>query len=127
MDARIVYDHRSRANGTLLRAVDRRCAMAEEGEKERPLRELLLALLDALKDALLALRPQTLFVTDTEMIRRMGVPEKIARAAIKALDENPHSGFPQKSELWGNRRYWPAVEAWFREQQDLDTRKPRLR
>ena len=101
--------------------------MTEEGEKERPLRELLFALLDALKDALLALRPQTLFVTDTEMIRRIGVPEKIARAAIKALDENPLSGFPQKSELWGNRRYWPAVEAWFREQQDLDTKKPRLR
>jgi hypothetical protein len=109
------------------RSVDQWCAMTEEGEKERPLRELLFALLDALKDALLALRPQTLFVTDTDMIRRIGVPEKIARAAIRALDENPLSGFPQKSELWGNRRYWPAVEAWFREQQDLDTKKPRLR
>jgi hypothetical protein len=105
--------------------------MTEEGEGAREpktsLRELLAALLDALKDALLALRPQTLFVTDTEMIRRIGIPEKIARAAIRVLDENPHSGFPRKSELWGNRRYWPAVEVWFREQQELDTRKPRLR
>jgi len=81
------------------------------------------------KDALLALHPQTLFVTDAEMIRRIGVPAKIARAAIRALDENPHSRFPKKSALWGNRRYWPAVEVWFQEQHDLETgpdpRKPR--
>jgi hypothetical protein len=110
--------------------------MTEEGEGTRgrktPLPELLAGLLDALKDALLALRPRTLFVTDVEMIRRIGVPEKIARAAIRALDENPHSGFPKKSELWGNRRYWPAVELWFQEQQDIDmnrsdTRRLRLR
>jgi hypothetical protein len=102
--------------------------MTEEGDgaKERrtPLLELLAGLLDALKDALLALRPQTLFVTDIEMIRRIGVPEKIARAAIRVLDENPHSGFPKKSELWGNRRYWPAVEVWFQQQQDLDMSRP---
>jgi hypothetical protein len=103
-----------------------------EGVKEpRKLRDLLAAVLDALKDALLALRPQTLFVTDAEMIRRMGVPDKIARAAIKVLDENPYSGFPKKSEVWGNRRYWPAVELWFAKQQDLEAApepgKPRLR
>ena len=95
--------------------------MTEEGdgarEPKRPLLELLAGLLDALKDALVALRPQTLFVTDIEMMRRIGVPEKVARAAIRVLDENPHSGFPKKSELWGNRRYWPAVEVWFQEQQ----------
>jgi hypothetical protein len=97
--------------------------MTEQGgaEKRGTLRELLAALLDALKDALLALRPETLFVTDAEMIRRIGVPERIARAAIRALDENPHSRFPKKSALWGNRRYWPAVEAWFQEQHDLQT------
>jgi hypothetical protein len=102
----------------------------DEGAKEQEKRtELLAALLDALKDALLALRPRTLFVADAEMIRRMGIPEKLARAAIRALDENPHSGFPKKSALWGNRRYWPAVEVWFKEQYDLETgrepRKPR--
>ena len=89
-------------------------AMAEQGEGVRrprkSLQDLLAGLLDALKDALTALRPQTLFVTDAEMIRRIGVPDKIARAAINALDENPYSGFPKKSEVWGNRRYWPAVE-----------------
>jgi hypothetical protein len=101
----------------------------EDGKERKTLRELLAALLDALKDALLALHPQTLFVSDAEMIRRIGVPAKIARAAIRALDENPHSRFPKKSALWGNRRYWPAVEVWFQEQHDLETgpdpRKPR--
>jgi hypothetical protein len=99
-------------------------AVAEpvEGVKtrKRSLPEVLAALLDALRDALLVLRPSTLFVTDAEMIRRIGVPEKIARAAINALDENPYSGFPQKSEVWGNRRYWPAVEIWFQQHQGLD-------
>jgi hypothetical protein len=93
----------------------------DRAEKRKTLKELLAALLDALKNALLALRPETLFVSDVEMIRRIGVPERIARAAIRALDENPHSRFPKKSALWGNRRYWPAVKAWFKEQNDLET------
>lgn len=58
-------------------------------------------------------RPETLWVTDAELIRRMGVPEKIAREAIKALDADPRrTGFPQKQKLWGDRRYWPAVKAY---------------
>lgn len=56
----------------------------------------------------------TLYVTDAELIRRMGVPEKIARVAIEALDKNPGvSGFPQKQALFGNRRYYPACKAYF--------------
>lgn len=51
-----------------------------------------------------------LFVTDAELIRRMGVPEKEARAAIAEL-ESRHA-FPRKQKLWGNRRYWPAVRAY---------------
>jgi hypothetical protein len=56
-----------------------------------------------------------LFVTDAELIRRLGVPEKIARGALRALDNmgGRHSGFPQKNKLWGNRRYWPAVRQYF--------------
>lgn len=54
----------------------------------------------------------TLFITDAEVIRRMGVPEKIARDAIRMLDANPVSGFPKKQKLWGGRRYWPAVKAY---------------
>ena len=53
-----------------------------------------------------------LFVTDAELVRRLGVPAPIARAAIRGLDDNPRSGFPPKSDLWGNRRYWPAVLDW---------------
>ena len=55
----------------------------------------------------------TLFVDDAELIRRLGVPEKIARPAIYVLENKRDSGFPQKQVLWGNRRYWPAVRAWF--------------
>ena len=65
-------------------------------------------------------RPETierekdkLWVTDAELIRRMGVPEKIARMRIRALDDNPKSGFPKKDQFFGDRRYWPAVQAWF--------------
>jgi hypothetical protein len=55
----------------------------------------------------------TLFVTDAELIRRLGVPEKIAHAAIHVLDRTRDSGFPQKQATWGKRRYWPAVKQWF--------------
>jgi hypothetical protein len=53
-----------------------------------------------------------LYVTDAELIRRMGVPERTARMAIRGLDQNPRSGFPKQQKLWGNRRYWPAVQAY---------------
>lgn len=56
---------------------------------------------------------ETLFVTDAELIRRLGVPERDMRVAIRTLDHNPRSGFPQKQKLFGDRRYWPAVKAYF--------------
>jgi len=53
----------------------------------------------------------TLWATDDEIIERWGVPEKVAREAIRVLDhEHRKSGFPQKQALFGNRRYWPAVQ-----------------
>lgn len=54
----------------------------------------------------------TLWITDAEMIRRMGVPEKVARATIRMLDAQA-SGFPRKQKIWGDRRYWPDVVAYF--------------
>lgn len=63
-------------------------------------------------DTLEADTRETLYVTDAELIRRIGVPEKIARAALHVLDRDRTSGFPQKKKLWGNRRYWPAVKAY---------------
>ena len=60
-----------------------------------------------------------LFVTDAQLIRRLGAPEKTARAAIRMLDKNPRTGFPKKQPLWGDLRYWPAVRRWFDEQNGL--------
>jgi hypothetical protein len=53
-----------------------------------------------------------LWVTDAELIRRMGVPEKTARETLRMLDK-PGSGFPRKQKIWGDRRYYPAVQAYF--------------
>jgi hypothetical protein len=53
-----------------------------------------------------------LWVTDAELIRRMGVPTKTARETIRLLDAK-NQGFPRKQKLWGDRRYWPAVKAYF--------------
>jgi hypothetical protein len=55
------------------------------------------------------------FVTDQELIEIMGVPEKIARDALHFLDRDngKTSGFPQKSAIYGGRRYLPAVKAYF--------------
>ena len=49
-----------------------------------------------------------LWVKDSELIRRLGVPEKQAREAIRMLERM--TGFPKKQKLWGDRRYWPAVK-----------------
>lgn len=58
---------------------------------------------------------ETLWVTDAELIRRSGIPEKRARALIQKWDEmgGRHSGFPQKKKEYSDRRYWPAVKAYF--------------
>lgn len=53
---------------------------------------------------------QKLFLTDAELIRRMGLPEKVGRKFLKEMDADPKKSFPQK--LMANRRYWPAVEKW---------------
>jgi hypothetical protein len=63
-----------------------------------------------------------LWVTDAEMIRRMGVPEKTARETIRMLDRQ-RSGFPQKQKLWGDRRFWPAVLGYFEDQYGFRKRK----
>jgi hypothetical protein len=53
-----------------------------------------------------------LYVTDEELAQ-IGVDEVTLGVAIRTLDRNPKSGFPQKDALFGNKRYWPAVRAWF--------------
>lgn len=51
-----------------------------------------------------------LYLTDVELIRRLGVPEKIMRPMLPGLESK--YGSPRKSPIFGNRRYWPAVKAW---------------
>lgn len=67
-----------------------------------------------------------LWVTDAELIRRMGVPEKTAREALRMLDAQ-RSGFPQKQKVWGDRRYWPAVQAYFDRQYGGTLTQPQRR
>ena len=65
----------------------------------------------------------TLWVTDAELIRRSGVPEKEARRTLMMLDANLGSGFPKKDKHWGNRRYWPAVKAFWERTSNPQTRQ----
>lgn len=51
-----------------------------------------------------------LFVTDAELIKRLGVDKKTGEIAIAGFEREPH--FPFKDPLLGGRRYWPAVRAW---------------
>lgn len=51
-----------------------------------------------------------LYLTDAELYRRLGVPEKTLRSMLPGLEKN--YGFPPKSPLFGGRRYWPAVKSW---------------
>ena len=51
-----------------------------------------------------------LYLTDAELIRRLGVPDKTLRRILPEL-ENKH-GFPKKQKLFGELRYWPAVKLW---------------
>ena len=63
-------------------------------------------------------RPETLehekekvYLTDRELVRRLGVPMDDGLRTIKHLEEK--HGFPRKQALFGGRRYWPAVKAYF--------------
>jgi hypothetical protein len=51
-----------------------------------------------------------LYLLDSELIRRLGVPEKVMRSILPGLETR--FGFPKKQALFGDRRYWPAVKAW---------------
>jgi hypothetical protein len=51
-----------------------------------------------------------LYLLDSELIRRIGVPEKTMRSMLPALESKYN--FPRKQPLFGGRRYWPAVKAW---------------
>lgn len=52
-----------------------------------------------------------LYVLDAELIRILGLPERVGRVAIRDWAARDPS-FPRKQELLGGRRYLPAVRAW---------------
>jgi hypothetical protein len=51
-----------------------------------------------------------LYLTDAELIRKLGVPDRVIRPMLPNLESK--WGFPPKSPIFGGRRYWPAVKAW---------------
>ncbi len=64
---------------------------------------------------------EKLFVTDDELIRRIGGSSfKLTQAVLRRLDQPP-TDFPQKQKLFGNTRYWPAVKAYFDQLYGLDS------
>jgi len=56
---------------------------------------------------------EPLYLTDTELARRIGCPHSTLRDALSMFDRDPRSGFPKKQPLFGGRRYWPAVRDYF--------------
>jgi hypothetical protein len=51
-----------------------------------------------------------LYLSDAELIRRLGVPAKVLRPLLPGLEDKYN--FPRKQPLFGGRRYWPSVKAW---------------
>jgi hypothetical protein len=72
------------------------------------------ALTDHTKRRRLPRPADTEWVTDAELIRRSGVPERTMRANLAIWDSSPNFGFPPKIKLYGDRRHWPSVQAFFR-------------
>lgn len=66
-----------------------------------------------------------LYLLDSELIRRLGVPEKTFRNMVPALESK--FGFPEKEPLFGGRRYWPAVKAWLDKRNGLKVELPTRR
>jgi hypothetical protein len=53
-----------------------------------------------------------LWISDADLIRWLGLPEKKGRQVLRKLDQDRRTGFPQKNAFWDNRRYVPAVKQW---------------
>ena len=70
---------------------------------------------------------ESLYVSADELVRLIGVDEETLGAAIRLLERNPKSGFPQKDPLFGDKRYWPKVKAWFEEYNRANVAAPPLR
>lgn len=54
-----------------------------------------------------------LWVTDKELVKLLGCGEKHGARLLQQFDADKASGFPPKKALFGDRRYLPAVRAYF--------------
>ena len=70
-----------------------------------------------------------LWISDADLIRWLGLPEKKGRQVLRQLDQDRRTGFPQKNAFWDNRRYVPAVKEYLDRQNGLiiDASLPRRR
>lgn len=66
-----------------------------------------------------------LYLLDSELIRRLGVPDKVLRPILETLEKK--HGFPRKQALFGGRRYWPAVKLWLDKHNGLIVEDPKQR
>lgn len=51
-----------------------------------------------------------LYLTDAELYRWLGIPRARIAPVISVLEAK--HGFPRKQQLFGGRRYRPAVQTW---------------
>jgi hypothetical protein len=58
-----------------------------------------------------------LYLTDAELIRWLGVPDRIIRPMLPGLEQK--YGFPRKDPFFGGRRYKPAITAWLEKHNGL--------
>lgn len=66
-------------------------------------------------------KSDTLFVTEAQCAERLGLNlDQFKTAIISAEIE----GFPKKDEVFGSRRYWPAVKAWLDNRYGLSGEHP---
>jgi hypothetical protein len=69
----------------------------------------------------------TLFVSDAELARRLGIDPDKLRVAIEALQRNRSANlppFPDRDPLFSKKRYFPAVVAFFAARYGLNLRSP---
>jgi hypothetical protein len=62
------------------------------------------------------------FVSDSELLTRLNVSKKVGMPALRVLDRRPD--FPKKDPLFGGKRFYPAVLAWFFARYGVKTDKP---
>lgn len=58
---------------------------------------------------------EQLFITDQQLVALFfgGEDERLAWRLLRQFDADKRSGFPQKQELFGGRRYFAAVKVYF--------------